>query len=41
MTETVAQAAELATAAPRAFRLKTLVHQLRKWTSWSAEVRQP
>ena len=26
---------------PEAMRLKTLVHQLRKWTPWSAEVRQP
>ena len=26
---------------PEAMRLKTLVHQLRKWVPWSAEVRQP
>jgi len=26
---------------PEARRLKTLVHQLRKWVPWSAEVRQP
>ncbi len=26
---------------PEPFRLKTLVHQLRKWVPWSAEVRQP
>jgi recombinational DNA repair protein RecT len=26
---------------PVPFRLKTLVHQLRKWTPWSADVRQP
>jgi phage RecT family recombinase len=26
---------------PVPFRLKTLVHQLRKWVPWSAEVRQP
>jgi phage RecT family recombinase len=26
---------------PESMRLKTLVHQLRKWTPWSAEVRQP
>lgn len=26
---------------PEAFRLKTLVHQLRKWAPWSAEVVQP
>jgi recombinational DNA repair protein RecT len=26
---------------PEAMRLKTLVHQLRKWTPWSADVRQP
>jgi len=25
---------------PEAMRLKTLVHQLRKWVPWSAEVRQ-
>jgi hypothetical protein len=26
---------------PESMRLKTLVHQLRKWVPWSAEVRQP
>lgn len=26
---------------PQAMRLKTLVHQLRKWVPWSAEMRQP
>ncbi len=26
---------------PESYRLKTLVHQLRKWVPWSAEVRQP
>jgi recombination protein RecT len=26
---------------PEAMRLKTLVHQLRKWVPWSADVRQP
>ncbi len=26
---------------PVPYRLKTLVHQLRKWVPWSAEVRQP
>ena len=26
---------------PEAMRLKTLVHQLRKWVPWTADVRQP
>ncbi len=26
---------------PESMRLKTLVHQLRKWVPWSAEIRQP